>query len=87
MEHEASDTESITSSTSGSTSASTEVLKPLPGAKSKVWKYFRFVAKESGAIVSKARVKCTLCKQDINFCGKYYEFKLSPEAKPLQAVH
>ena len=69
MEHEASDTESITSSASGSTSASTEVLKPLPGAKSKVWKYFGFVANESGAIVSKARVKCTLCKQDINFCG------------------
>ena len=27
------------------------------------------MANESGAIVSKARVKCTLCKQDINFCG------------------
>jgi len=69
MEHEASDTESITSSASGSTSASTERLKPLPGVKSKVWKYFGFVANEFGAIVSKARVKCTLCKQDMNFCG------------------
>jgi len=40
MEHEGSDTESFNSSISASANNSNEHLKPLPGAKSKVWKVF-----------------------------------------------
>ena len=45
-------------------------LKAPSGAKSKVWKYFGFTTNESGAIVSKTRVKCTICRNNISFCGK-----------------
>ena len=65
----ASDTESTNSSTSNSTDSSTEHLKAPTGAKSKVWKYFGFAMNETGTIVNKTWVKCTLCKNDMSFCG------------------
>ena len=69
MASEISDTESTNSSTSnnvsGSTGSSTEYLKAPTGGKSKVWKYFGFAMNETGAIVNKTRVKCTLCKNGI----------------------
>jgi len=63
MEVDGSDTESISSSISATTSSPGEHLqvKPLPGAKSKVWNYFGFVTNEAGAITNKSRVKCTIC--------------------------
>ena len=69
MPNEISDTESVTSSASSSGGSATEHLKAPSGAKSKVWKYFSFTTNESGAIVSKTRGKCTLCRNDISFCG------------------
>ena len=54
-----SDTESVSSSTSGST-GSTERVKALTGANNKVWKYFGFIMNETGMIVCKARVKCSV---------------------------
>ena len=68
MANKISDTESVTSSASSGGSA-TEYLKAPSGAKSKVWKYFGFTMNESGAIVSKTQVKCTLCRNNISFCG------------------
>ena len=44
-------------------------LKPLPGAKSKVWKFFGFATNENGTIADKKRVNCTLCKKPIQFSG------------------
>ena len=70
MANEISDTESLTSSASSSAGSATERLKAPRGAKSKVWKYFGFTMNESGAIVSKTRVKCTICRNNISFCGK-----------------
>ena len=70
MANEISDTESVTSSASSSAGSATERLKAPRGAKSKVWKYFGFTMNESGAIVSKTRVKCTICRNNISFCGK-----------------
>ena len=69
MANEISDTESVTSSASSSAGSATERLKAPSRAKSKVWKYFVFTTNESGTIVSKTRVKCTICRNDISFCG------------------
>ena len=69
MANEISDTKSDTSSASSSAGSTTEHLKAPSGAKSKVWKYFGFTTNESGMIVSKTQVKCTLCRNDISFCG------------------
>ena len=72
MANEISDMESISSSassTSGSAGSTTEYLKPLSGAKSKVWRYFRFETNEAGVIMNKTGVKCTICKPDIGYCG------------------
>ena len=60
MANEISDTKSDTSSASSSAGSITEHLKVPSGAKSKVWKYFGFTTNESGTIVSKTQVKCTL---------------------------
>ena len=68
MVNRVSDTKSVTSSASSGEGA-TEHLKAPTGAKSKVWKYFGFTTNEAGTIVSKTRVKCTLCRNDISFCG------------------
>ena len=64
-----SDTKFVNSSTSSSAGSSTEHLKAPTGAKSKASKYFGFATNEAGEIMSKTRVKCTLCKNDISFCG------------------
>ena len=69
MANEISDTESVTSSASSNGGSATKRLKAPSGAKSKVWKYFGFTTNKSGVIVSKTRVKCTLCRNDISFCG------------------
>ena len=60
MTNETSDTDSTNSNVSGSVSggSSTKCLKALTGAKSKMWKYFRFAMNETGAIVN--FVKMTL---------------------------
>ena len=70
MANKISDTESVTSSASSSAGSATERLKAPSGAKSKVWKYFGFTMNKPGAIVSKTRVKCTICRNNISFCGK-----------------
>ena len=71
MEADGIDIESINSSISATTSATTsspgEHLKPLPGVKSKIWKYFGFGTNEAGGITNKSRVKCTICKKGISF--------------------
>ena len=76
MASETSDTKSTDSSASGSVSGSvgisTECLKASTGAKSKVWKYFRFTTNETGAVVNKTQVKCTHCKNDIQKTYRYY---------------
>ena len=69
MASKISDTESVSSSTSSSTGSATNRLKAPVGVKSKVWKYFGFATNEAGVIVNKTRVTCTLCKQNISFCG------------------
>jgi len=60
MEVDGIDTESINDSISAMISATTsspgEHLKPLPGANSKVWKYFGFVTNEAGGITNKSHV-------------------------------
>ena len=53
MANEISDTEYISSRVSISAGGSTEGLKALNGAKSKVWKHFGFVTSEAGMTLSK----------------------------------
>ena len=69
MANKSSDAESADSSENSSAGNSTDRLRPPTGAKSKVWKYFRFATNEAGIVVSKTRVKCTLCKHEFNFSG------------------
>ena len=81
MANEISDTKSDTSSASSSAGSTTEHLKAPSRAKSKVWKYFGFTANESGTIVSKTQVKCTLCRNDISFCGNTMNLSYHLERK------
>ena len=48
----------------GTSSSEERELLPLPGAKSKVWKYFGFKQDEKGRKLNNKEVFCRICKRD-----------------------
>ena len=52
-----------------SDSVTARQLKPLSSCKSKVWKYFAFLANDSGVIINKKEVYCRICEQSLSYSG------------------
>ena len=53
----------------GTSSSEERELLPLPGAKSKVWKYFGFKQDEKGRKLNNKEVFCRICKARLSYCG------------------
>ena len=53
----------------GSGSVTVRRLKLSSSCKSKVWKYFGFLANDSGIIIDKKEVYCRICEQALSYSG------------------